>query len=665
MNEFIKMLLSLSLSGTLFLLVILFLKQFYKKAFSRCWQYYILLLAALRFIIPVTFNNANITNYLYNVALNILKQDIVTDSNIKNMEATEDTGYKKIQKEEPGLIKNKDKTEEKDKINNINSTGTVQEIKNNSQKPPVTKYILKGAVFIYKNLFYIWLVFAIIFLTRAVTAYKGFLVYIKAAAQEVQDISILNLLSECEEKLGVKRKIELYYNPYISTPILAGFLHPCIIIPPKNLQRERLFYVFLHELVHYKHRDIFYKWLIQAVLCIHWFNPFVRLLVKEANRACELSCDETVINLLAGEERKEYGNTLLSFVNVKDAYKKPLGTITLAEGAVQLKERLGAIMEFKKKSFIVKIATVIVTAIICFSFSVSGVYAYPGKQDTGNNSLKQNIGNNSPEQENIKNVKDTKDSDKIKDTSLKGSKNYVNYYVQDGYYYDSYIFEIGWNISSKAAKSYKNRTDITLTDNSIVELYFDEDVKEYSKDRKFASAIKGFASTSGINSKYSLNNTSLIMKKVLVMRIVPVKKSDIQACAKKYYKNEDNIAFGALFPYLDKKEQEKYLDKMYKSGNVALFAKAIQHADKKITLMYIDKALEDDETGFLTITLDYATKKDLNRYAMESYKAGDTGLFSVIIWHMEQKEIKRWLSRAKKDKKTDFVTVCRYAVSPD
>ena len=81
--------------------------------------------------------------------------------------------------------------------------------------------------------------------------------------------------------------------------------------------------------------------------------------------------------------------------------------------------------------------------------------------------------------------------------------------------------------------------------------------------------------------------------------------------------------------------------------------------------MYIDKALEDDETGFLTITLDYATKKDLNRYAMESYKAGDTGLFSVIIWHMEQKEIKRWLSRAKKDKKTDFVTVCRYAVSPD
>lgn len=92
MNEFIKMLLSLSLSGTLFLLVILFLKQFYKKAFSRCWQYYILLLAALRFIVPVTFNNASITNYLYNAALNILKQDIVTNSNIKNMEATEDTG---------------------------------------------------------------------------------------------------------------------------------------------------------------------------------------------------------------------------------------------------------------------------------------------------------------------------------------------------------------------------------------------------------------------------------------------------------------------------------------------------------------------------------------------------------------------------------------------
>ena len=62
MDEFIKILLLLSLSGTLFLLVIWVLKYFYKKIFSKSWQYYILLLVALRFLLPV-FTNYNVAAY--------------------------------------------------------------------------------------------------------------------------------------------------------------------------------------------------------------------------------------------------------------------------------------------------------------------------------------------------------------------------------------------------------------------------------------------------------------------------------------------------------------------------------------------------------------------------------------------------------------------------
>lgn len=54
MNEFIKTLLSLSVSGTLLLLLILGLKQLYKNKFSRRWQYYIWSIAALRFLLPFT-----------------------------------------------------------------------------------------------------------------------------------------------------------------------------------------------------------------------------------------------------------------------------------------------------------------------------------------------------------------------------------------------------------------------------------------------------------------------------------------------------------------------------------------------------------------------------------------------------------------------------------
>lgn len=53
-----------------------------------------------------------------------------------------------------------------------------------------------------------------------------------------------------------------------------------------------------------------------------------------------------------------------------------------------------------------------------------------------------------------------------------------------------------------------------------------------------------------------MEDTYPAMKKVLITRITHVKKSDIPAYAKKYYKNKDNIAFSALFPYLNKKAQK-------------------------------------------------------------------------------------------------------------
>lgn len=60
MNEFMKILLSLSVSGTLLLLLILGLKQIYKNTFSRRWQYYIWVIVVLRFLIPFTPDTINV-----------------------------------------------------------------------------------------------------------------------------------------------------------------------------------------------------------------------------------------------------------------------------------------------------------------------------------------------------------------------------------------------------------------------------------------------------------------------------------------------------------------------------------------------------------------------------------------------------------------------------
>ncbi len=342
MNEFIKILLSLSVSGALLLLLILGLKPLYKNKFSKRWQYYIWIVVALRFLLPFTPDTTIIGSLFEKFDTTAITNEIPTNPNVP---VPADTGNSKA---EP--------------------IQTNREITTAAMREPFNKYVC---------LFFIWSALALVLFVRKVTVYQGFIQYIKAGNKEVSDIKILNLLSDCEEKLKIKTRVELSCNPLIASPMLIGFFRPRIILPIGELEDKELSYIFVHELIHYKQRDMFYKWLIQIVVCVHWFNPFVYLLEKEVNKSCELSCDEKVISILNEKAKREYGDTLISFLKSNNLYKSSLASVTLTEGAEQLKERLGAIMKFRKKSKAIIAITAIFTAAVCVCFFVTGAYAAP------------------------------------------------------------------------------------------------------------------------------------------------------------------------------------------------------------------------------------------------------------------------------------------------
>ena len=342
MNEFIKILLSLSVSGALLLLLILGLKPLYKNKFSKRWQYYIWIVVALRFLLPFTPDTTIVGSLFEKFDTAAITNEIPTSPNVP---VPADTGNSKA---EP--------------------IQTNREITTAAMREPFNKYVC---------LFFIWSALALVLFVRKVTVYQGFIQYIKAGNKEVSDIKILNLLSDCEEKLNIKTRVELSCNPLIASPMLIGFFRPRIILPVGELEDKELSYIFVHELTHYKQRDMFYKWLIQIVVCAHWFNPFVYLLEKEVNKSCELSCDEKVISILNEKAKREYGDTLISFLKSNNLYKSSLASVTLTEGAEQLKERLGAIMKFRKKSKAIIAITAIFTAAVCVCFFVTGAYAAP------------------------------------------------------------------------------------------------------------------------------------------------------------------------------------------------------------------------------------------------------------------------------------------------
>lgn len=96
---------------------------------------------------------------------------------------------------------------------------------------------------IYGYLFFIWLTCALLILIRKITIYQGFIQYVNAGNEEVSDIKILNLLSDCEKNLNIKTRAEIYRNVLIASPVIIGFFRPRIILPVKELTDKELYYI--------------------------------------------------------------------------------------------------------------------------------------------------------------------------------------------------------------------------------------------------------------------------------------------------------------------------------------------------------------------------------------------------------------------------------------
>ena len=592
MNEFIKILLSLSVSGALLLLLILGLKPLYKNKFSKRWQYYIWIVVALRFLLPFTPDTTIVGSLFEKFDTAAITNEIPTSPNVP---VPADTGNSKA---EP--------------------TQTNREITTAAMREPFNKYVC---------LFFSWSALALVLFVRKVTVYQGFIQYIKAGNKEVSDIKILNLLSDCEEKLNIKTRVELSCNPLIASPMLIGFFRPRIILPVGELEDKELSYIFVHELTHYKQRDMFYKWLIQIIVCVHWFNPFVYLLEKEVNKSCELSCDEKVLSVLDDKAKREYGDTLISFLKSSNLYKSSLASVTLTEGAEQLKERLGAIMKFRKKSKVVIAITTIFTVAVCVCFFVTGAYAAPSANSKEKNLMPDAVPN------------------------VENNKGYT--YVQRGFYSDSYIIEMGWNLSDTISKEYTNSKEITLEDNSVIKVYFDENTVDYLNDSNAISAIGKLL--------YSLNNRDMqnypTIETPLITNVTYVSENNLSILADEYFQNSSLTEFSAIFPVLDIELQKEYCQKIYDDNKIAFFSSIIPYMDRDLVMLYADKSDQDQKVNFFSVILGYVQSDDLNQYAEKYYEANNISYFTILVNYMTKEERQEWLKRAQTDKKTNFVAV--------
>ena len=117
-------------------------------------------------------------------------------------------------------------------------------------------------------------------------------------------------------KMRIKRRIRLKTCSDTDSPMLVGVVFPIVYIP-KDIPEDDRRYIYLHELTHYRHKDLAIKWFACIVNAIFWFNPFVYLTINNMNEGCEIYCDETVTKCMDVDEKRAYMNTILNLVIAK------------------------------------------------------------------------------------------------------------------------------------------------------------------------------------------------------------------------------------------------------------------------------------------------------------------------------------------------------------
>ena len=158
---------------------------------------------------------------------------------------------------------------------------------------------------------YIWGAGVLIFLLVIIISYFRFLCRKNKNAVKISDNKIF---SEVKNELKIKRHIRLKASSDIGSPMLVGILFPTVYIPCLEIPDDNMRMVLLHELTHYKRKDLLVKWFAVLVNAVHWFNPLCYLACAALSEACEVSCDMAVTKNMSEDEQKLYMQTILNLV---------------------------------------------------------------------------------------------------------------------------------------------------------------------------------------------------------------------------------------------------------------------------------------------------------------------------------------------------------------
>ena len=164
-------------------------------------------------------------------------------------------------------------------------------------------------------------------------------------------------------RLGARVWENVWECDEISSPFILGLFRPRIYLP-SHLDEDTRTMVLAHERAHLDRLDHLWKPLGFALLTVHWFNPVIWLGYILLCRDIELACDEKVIKKLDKPAVRTYSEALVRCA----VPQRSIALCPLAFGEVGVKDRVKAMVRYKKPGLILTAAAVILAILLAACF---------------------------------------------------------------------------------------------------------------------------------------------------------------------------------------------------------------------------------------------------------------------------------------------------------
>jgi beta-lactamase regulating signal transducer with metallopeptidase domain len=307
--EIFKRVLLMSAAGGALGVFWLCLKPVTRKVFSPKWQYYIWLTVLIVMIIPVSFSPLKNHAYVsYEVQMQNMNADEIDAATMKAGETT----------------------------------------------APVEIYVKPKIVVtqnVMRRMSFIWLFGAATVFGVKLIKYLAFLRAIRKNSTAEDNMQ------------GIPKRLSVRRTHTLDAPLIVGLVKPTLYLPDMELTKIDMNYIFMHELTHYRRKDILYKWAAMLIGSVHWFNPLVYAVLKQIDLECEVSCDFEVTSNLSEAEQNNYMNMILDMMTNWRSNSRPL-TTQMASGKKILKRRFEMIRNNKKTGRFVSAVSIAAAAVM-------------------------------------------------------------------------------------------------------------------------------------------------------------------------------------------------------------------------------------------------------------------------------------------------------------